>query len=66
MCNEAIAFVPGRVELLGVILDYNQGLVLSGRYPLRRDCSREKKQFQPNHSKLRNQWTARRNRYSKR
>jgi galactokinase len=29
MCNEAIAFAPGRVELLGNHTDYNQGLVLS-------------------------------------
>src|SRR5258708_19933991 len=29
MRNEAIAFAPGRVELLGNHTDYNQGLVLS-------------------------------------
>jgi len=29
MCNEAISFAPGRVELLGNHTDYNQGLVLS-------------------------------------
>ena len=29
MCNEVIAFAPGRVELLGNHTDYNQGLVLS-------------------------------------
>src|SRR6202022_1307198 len=29
MCNEAISFAPGRVELLGNHTDYNGGLVLS-------------------------------------
>jgi galactokinase len=34
MCNEAISFAPGRVELLGNHTDYNQGLVLSAAIDL--------------------------------
>ena len=34
MRNEAIAFAPGRVELLGNHTDYNQGLVLSAAIDL--------------------------------